>query len=215
MGTNFYANIPLGARQSKKLTDALKALETALSLNDINKFDRLLDDLNFDWTEIRKECYIHLGKRSAGWAFCWDLNKMKHYKPSLDSICAFLNTPGLTITDEYGKRYTKDEFFDEINYCLRPSDHPMTLEEVNESNRLSDAQKKYIVEEYINKNKPYYQYCTSKTYHEMNPNERNYPYYGEYDLGELQKYAKDTIISGQSDFVTKDNLRCALYTDFS
>lgn len=214
MGTNFYANIPFGERRTKKLKEYLKEMKSAIDNNNVDKFDSLIDDINFDWSEIKKECYVHLGKRSAGWAFCWDLNRMKYYKPSLDSIIVFLNTPGLFITDECGKRYTKDEFFDEIKHWLHPSDHPMSLEEVNES-RFSDEQKKYIIEEYINKNRPYYQYCTSKTYHEMNPSEPNYPWYSDYSLSDYSVYAKNAIIQGESDFVTKDNIRCALYTDFS
>lgn len=214
MGTNFYAIIKFGERRAKKLMDYSKAMETAIESDNAIKFGDCFDDLNFEWQEIKKECIIHLGKRSFGWAFCWDLNDMKYYKPTLASIREFLYNMDGYIIDEEKRIYTTDEFLNAIRPCMYVSDKPMTLKEVNESN-LYDAQKQYIIEEYINKNIPYYRYCTSKTYYLMHPNERKCTWYSERNLNKYVKYAKEVIIPSDSDFVSKDNLRCALYTDFS
>ena len=50
----------------------------------------------------------------------------------------------------------------------------------------------------------------------MHPDEKNFNYvYGDYGQ-RLIKYTYDTIINGNySDFITKEGLRFALFTDFS
>ena len=52
---------------------------------------------------------LHIGKRSAGWTFCFEA----HYDLGLTTRKAwqaYLRKPGVAITDEYGQRYTPDEF---------------------------------------------------------------------------------------------------------
>lgn len=65
-----------------------------------------------------KSQYIHLGKRSAGWKFNWELWDNKYYKCSIKSIKEFLNqkiNEGWIIINEYKEKFSVDEFFEEIH----------------------------------------------------------------------------------------------------
>lgn len=220
MGTNFYAKIKMLPRSKARIESYVEDMREAVSKEDFVKFSNTLDDLVYDWGEIKGESEIHLGKRSYGWAFLWDLNGMKYYKPSLRSIISFIKKNNAVIVDEYGSEFTLNEFLnDEIGYCLRPSETSLTLEELNESS-LKGTTKDYIKSNFFDKGLPYYRFCTSKTYREMHPNEpggklyRDNAGYGKL-VAECSEYTDVPIISGDTDFVTRDCIRCALFTDFS
>lgn len=219
MSTNFYAKIKMRERDKEHIEQYINSLYGALNKDDTNNFSDTLDELVYDWGDVKKSVIIHLGKRSAGWAFLWDLNNMEYYKPSLKSIISFIKENNAVIENEYGEEFTLDEFLnDEIGYCLRPSETPLTIEELNETD-LSEATKDYIKENFFDKGLPYYQFCTSKTYHEMYPNEPNSKLYHNDNykklVDECSEYEETPITFGDTDFVTKDRLRCALFTDFS
>lgn len=220
MGTNFYAKIKMLPRSKARIESYLEDMKEAVGNGNFTKFSNTLDDLVYDWGEIKGETEIHLGKRSYGWAFLWDLNGMKYYKPSLRSIISFIKENNAVIEDEYGREITLDEFLnDEIGYCIRPSETSLTIEELNES-KLQEKTKDYIKSNFFDKGLPYYRFCTSRTYHEMNPNEPNSKLYRINDdyikfVDECSEYAGTPIMSGDTDFVTRDCIRCALYTDFS
>ena len=74
---------------------------------------------------------------------------------------------------------------------------------------------KYIKEKYFDKNLPYFQYCSHRSYHIMHPNEPSY--YGGYILyPDFYPYAKDKYVDRTyEEFYSKDGLRFATYTDFS
>lgn len=219
MGTNFYAKIKMRERDKERIEHYVEGLNDALADDNGKKFSETLDDLVYEWGDVKKGVSVHLGKRSYGWAFLWDLNEMKYYKPSLKSIISFIKENNAVIEDEYGEEFTLDEFLnDEIGYCLRPSETPLTAEELNELN-LDEVKKDYIKENFLDNGLPYYQFCTTKTYHEMHPNEPNSKLYsdGKYNkvISGCSEYAESPITVGDTDFVTKDRLRCSLFTDFS
>ena len=220
MGTNFYAKMNMHARDKEHIKHYIESLSSALASNNVSKFGDALDDLVYDWGEVKQETIVHLGKRSSGWAFLWDLNNMKYYKPTLESIISFIRESDAVIEDEYGAAFTLDEFLnDEIGYCLRPSETPLTLEEVSKSDLL-ETTKDYVKKNFFDKGLPYYRFCTAKTYREMNPNEPATQFYRDnYDhrklVEECSEYTDAPIMPGDTDFVTRDKLRFALYTDFS
>lgn len=206
MGTNFYAVLPVKKRTTNKLREFADKLDTQQLIN--------LEDEMYDIHQDLK-CYkVHLGKRSYGWAFLWDANDLKYYEPTLTSIKKFIDDNRAKIIDEYGEEFTWDQFInDEIKHCLHPSIKPiMTVDELKETGYDNDRIK-YIKENYFDKNLPYYQYCTSETYDKMHS--------GSFDscnwnISKFIKYAMNGIISRKhSDFVTKEGLRFALFTDFS
>ena len=220
MGTNFYAKINMHARDKERINNHIESLSGALASNNVSKFGDALDDLVYDWGEVKQETLIHLGKRSSGWAFLWDLNNMKYYKPTLESIISFIKESDAVIEDEYGAAFTLDEFLnDEIGYCLRPSETPLTLEEVNKSDLL-ETTKDYVKKNFFDKGLPYYRFCTAKTYREMHPTEPATQFYRDnYNhrklVEECSEYTDAPIMLGDTDFVSRDKLRFALYTDFS
>ena len=209
MGTNFYAILPIKKRTTNKLRELADKLDASQNINIDNELHNIQKEL--------KDHEIHLGKRSFGWAFLWDHNNLKYYEPTLESIKKFIDDNNAKIVDEYDREFTWDEFInDEIAKCLYPSIKPITTVEELEEACINIDLIEYIKENYLSKNRPYYRYCTSKTYYKMHPDEKNFNYvYGDYDQ-RLIKYTYDTIINGNySDFITKEGLRFALFTDFS
>lgn len=206
MGTNFYAILPVKKRTTNKLRELADKLDTQQLIN--------LEDEMYDIHQDLK-CYkVHLGKRSYGWAFLWDANDLKYYEPTLTSIKKFIDDNHAKIIDEYGEEFTWDQFInDEIKHCLHPSIKPiMTVDELKETGYDNDRIK-YIKENYFDKNLPYYQYCTSETYNKMHSGSFDSCNWG---ISKFIKYAMNGMISRKhSDFVTKEGLRFALFTDFS
>ena len=210
MGTNFYAIIPVKKRTTNKLRELADKLDAKEQIN--------IDNELYDIKEELKDHEVHLGKRSCGWAFLWDANNLKYYDPTLASIKKFIDDNNGTIVDEYGVEFTWDEFInDEIVNSLHPSTEPITTTDGLKELHMDIDRINYIDNEYFSKNLPYYHYCTSKTYLEMHPNESRtwFDGYRNYDK-RLVKYAKDGVIDNNySDFITKEGLRFALFTDFS
>ena len=73
--------------------------------------------------EPRNEEWIHLGKKSAGWRFCWNPNTkvrvlkgktivIQIYPLSQQGIQKILMDPLIDIEDEYGEIQDKSEFLD-------------------------------------------------------------------------------------------------------
>ena len=106
MGTNFYYKIPIHKRKVEELKNLI---------TEEPDFTELLNEIE----EITKNNSIHLGKRSCGWQFLWDYHNGRFYKDNLNSIKEFIDTSGGYIENEYGEKFTSDEFFnDEIKDCL-------------------------------------------------------------------------------------------------
>lgn len=209
MGTNFYAILPVKKRTTNKLRELADKLDAGKNVDIEGEMYDISQDL---------KCYkVHLGKRSCGWAFLWDANVLKYYEPTLASIKKFIDDNHAKIIDEYGEEFTWGQFInDEIKHCLHPSETPITTIDGLEKIGYDKDRINYIKENYFDKNLPYYQYCTSRSYFEMNPTEpRWHDSYTNYN-NNLIKYAKGYMIDGNhSDFITKEGLRFALFTDFS
>lgn len=206
MGTNFYAVLPVKKRTTNKLRKLASKLDTQQLIN--------LEDEMYDIQQDLK-CYkVHLGKRSYGWAFLWNANDLKYYEPTLVSIKKFIDDNHAKIIDEYGEEFTWDQFInDEIKHCLYPSEVPITTVDGLEKIGYDKDRIKYIKENYFDKNLPYYQYCTSETYNKMHSGSFDSCNWG---ISKFIKYAMNGMISRKhSDFVTKEGLRFALFTDFS
>ena len=120
MGTNFYKIIPVAKRKQQEIKDLITDNPCLWKIRD------LLD-------EIEKNNIIHLGKRSFGWQFLWDFNDGKFYAPSLESIKAFLDTGEGWIEDEYGEKFTTNEFLeDEIGGWLYKDENHCDLQSYQE-----------------------------------------------------------------------------------
>lgn len=59
------------------------------------------------WEEFTKDIQIHLGKRSAGWKFCWNFHDNKFYS-NKEELLNFIRE-GIII-DEYGQKIDPEEF---------------------------------------------------------------------------------------------------------
>lgn len=106
MGTNFYYKIPIQKRTVKELREMI---------TEDPDYDNIRECLD----ELEKNHNIHLGKRSYGWQFLWDFHNGKFYGANLRSIKNFLETGGGYIINEYGEKFTIEQFFgDEIKDCL-------------------------------------------------------------------------------------------------
>ena len=55
---------------------------------------------------------IHLGKSSAGWRFCFNLNGKKYYK-NVKEMKVWLK--GKTIENEYNEEISQKDFWDMVN----------------------------------------------------------------------------------------------------
>ena len=96
MGTNYYLRPKVSSESKARIKELI----------DNDKFEDVKDILD-------KECAtIHIGKQSGGWKFLWDVHYFNYFEPSKEAIIEWLKT-GI-IFDEYGKKFTLEEFFDNI-----------------------------------------------------------------------------------------------------
>lgn len=189
MGTNFYAIIPI----KQRIVDKLKKLSNKL-VNGTN-IDSYIDELKNIQKEI-SEYKVHLGKRSYGWSFCWDANNLKYYKPSLTSIKEFIKENNAIIQNEYGEEFSWEQFIKyEIGYCLY----------VGEKTIKTKYGDKTIF------------FNSHKTYCQKHPEEENYFADTNREIIDMfTPYAlNNTVDIYYSEFISKDGLRFATYTNFS
>lgn len=92
MGTNF----ELRERINKEKKEKLK------SLIDEEKWEDLIDNIPEN---------IHIGKRSTGWKFLWDAHDFRYFNLTKESLIEWLKSGD--IYDEYGEKYTFDQFWNE------------------------------------------------------------------------------------------------------
>jgi hypothetical protein len=221
METNFYAILPFKNKDKQKFEELInKIVQSFKSTTEYNLHEvaQEIEDLSKKIKHLVENKKIHLGKRSYGWVFLWDANNLKYYEPTLASIKKFIDDNNAKIVDEYGVEFTWYEFINkEIGKSLHPSKAITTFDELKQLD-ICNAAIGLINYKYLLRDLPYYQFCTSKTYYEMNPNEQklnnSYHTYNK----QLIKYAKDDKIdSHYSDFITKydGGLRFSLFTDFS
>lgn len=192
MGTNFYVKIPIKHRQ--KTLQAAEKFVKLLKEDKLDKYD--VQDFCTEIQENFKDQYIHLGKRSCGWAFCWDANELKYYEPTLASIKKFIDDNDGIIVDEYNEVFTWDQFInDEIGYCLHPKEN-ITITRDDGSKFETHC---YTYETYVKAHPEEYTYFTCDIEQYM---KFNYERFG-------------TVNYKYQELITKENLRFSLYTDFS
>lgn len=116
MGTNFYYKIPLKPREVQHLKNLID--------EDVD-LEKLQEEIN----TLAEDKKIHLGKRSHGWQFLWDYHKGKYYQDNLESIKDFLNNKDGYVINEYGDKFTPDEFIEDIKASLYKDKDHMDLRE--------------------------------------------------------------------------------------
>lgn len=73
---------------------------------------------------------LHIGKSSMGWKF--GFHAIPEHEPPLTSWAAWQEfLAGRTIEDEYGTKFTLDEFRLVVEYRMAPSDHGQPICSVN------------------------------------------------------------------------------------
>lgn len=98
MGTNFYLK--------KKLSSNLKEqVKEFLDNDDYESVKDILDSVE----------PIHIGKRSYGWKFLWDVNNFNYYRPVEKEVYEWLKNSG-EIVDEYGNKYDFEDFIQSIPF---------------------------------------------------------------------------------------------------
>ena len=134
MGTNFYAKIKPSEKDKQELISLIQESED---------YDGIKEKVSLLYGTVGMYNFyggvVHLGKRSGGWKFLWNPNMIevdegkydmeqhrwipkpvikKYYDLTKESIRNFLSQPNVQIEDEYGDKYTVDEFMDEaLNWC--------------------------------------------------------------------------------------------------
>jgi hypothetical protein len=117
MGTNFYKVLKpkytkkQKAEITKKINEQTKKLKEYF--NDNNYIDRYDIEDYYEMLNELRPVRVHLGKRSCGWQFLWNHNNEKYYKKTLQSIREFLDEDNGFIIDEYGERFTTEQFLNE------------------------------------------------------------------------------------------------------
>lgn len=216
MGTNFYALIPLKDKTKEAVQKLLNNIVTSFKKANTSTIEEIEEEV-FELKEQLKKLVdghkIHLGKRSAGWSFCWDANELKYYKPSLKSIHKWIVDNNAIIKDEYGEDFSWDEFInEEIGYCLYSSKAVKSVEELPDG--MNPDTVKYLKDNYFDKNLPCFQYCSHRTYHIMFPDEPTYYYSNSHP--DFTPYTKNGFVDEEfQEFHSKDGLRFVTYTNFS
>lgn len=113
MGTNYYKVKP----KNPPFTEIKKTMESFDEL--VNKLtdEGYITEYEIDnfFSQLKEFVIeeVHLGKRSGGWQFIWNHNNKKYYEDNLESIKRFLSNGEGWIEDEYGERFTVEDFLNE------------------------------------------------------------------------------------------------------
>lgn len=110
MGTNYYArHIPTEAEYEE--------MQKALTNIQLDKLEELIKQSKSEY---------HIGKRSCGWQFLFAPHiKLRSgfgnsgevvspWENTLESLKEYLSRPDVEIYDEYGQKFTPDEFWNEV-----------------------------------------------------------------------------------------------------
>ena len=119
MGTNYH-RIPTVAELEKRkqlLLSRVRLMDTSVAgvgqgfgIDNPDGWDRVTP-----WDEFTDDVYIHLGKRSSGWKFCWNFHKNAYYSDKA-TLEAFVRSG--RVIDEYGEEISPDDFLEmAFNWC--------------------------------------------------------------------------------------------------
>ena len=114
MGTNFYRIPTEEEMQDRKNRLHARIIGLKLDSGLIERGFRYIgDDDDFGrlspWDEFVDGTYVHLGKRSSGWKFCWNFHHNKFYANKED-LLAFIRSG--RVLDEYGESIDTEEFIE-------------------------------------------------------------------------------------------------------
>jgi len=111
MGTN-YTRIPTEDEMNDRKLQLIKDItEMSIEPEIIERgFNFPINDswdTQSPWGKFIEGTSVHLGKRSSGWKFCWDLNDKKYYT-NKEEMFAFIRSG--RVVDEYGDLMDNEEF---------------------------------------------------------------------------------------------------------
>lgn len=114
MGTNYYRipGIEEIEKRKAKLIKRVEEINPADAHNANHMYSTIPDgewDFMSPWDEFIKDAYVHLGKRSMGWKFCWNFHD-NHYYSNKQELLEFIKSG--RILDEYGEEIDADEFIE-------------------------------------------------------------------------------------------------------
>ena len=112
MGTNYYRIPTHEEMDTRKQTLIGFITDLELSPENIEGGFKLISPRKewewfSPWDMFLEDTNIHLGKRSAGWKFCWNFHKDKHYHDK-ESLLEFIRSG--RVVDEYGDEWNVEEF---------------------------------------------------------------------------------------------------------
>ena len=83
---------------------------------------------------------VHIGKKSHGWQFCFQYQPYIYStsKSELENINEFLSQPNIYIEDEYGRRLTPEQFWEEIGDSLHHKEGYQNYTDNKEDYSLND-----------------------------------------------------------------------------
>ena len=112
MGTNYYripTQLEMEERKAKLIKDIADLDISPLNIE--SEFRQYKSEDSWDmesvWDKFTEGTSIHLGKRSAGWKFCWNFHNNKYYKDR-DSLLDFIRSG--RVVDEYGEVWNVEIF---------------------------------------------------------------------------------------------------------
>ena len=99
MGTNYYripTQLEVEERKAKLIKDIVDLDISPLNMESV-------------WDRFTEGTSIHLGKRSAGWKFCWNFHDNKYYSNKEELIQFVLSG---RVVNEYGNEIEPQKFLD-------------------------------------------------------------------------------------------------------
>ena len=112
MGTNYY-RIPTHEEMLKRQQTLIQQVTTMdMSIENLERGMKYISPTKdwewfSPWEMFLEGTNIHLGKRSAGWKFCWNFHKDKYYDDK-ESLLEFIRSG--RVVNEYGEELEVNEF---------------------------------------------------------------------------------------------------------
>ena len=114
MGTNYYRIPTEEEMEARKQTLIGFVNNLELSPENIESGFKLISPRKdwewfSPWDMFLEDTNVHLGKRSAGWKFCWNFHKDKYYS-NKETLLKYIRSG--RVIDEYGKLQDTEEFIE-------------------------------------------------------------------------------------------------------
>jgi hypothetical protein len=114
MGTNYYripTHLEMEARKAKLIKDIADLDISPSCIESEFRYRKSEDswDTESVWDRFIQGTRVHLGKRSAGWRFCWNFHNNRYYQDRA-SLLAFIRSG--RVVDEYGESWDTEQFIE-------------------------------------------------------------------------------------------------------